>query len=152
MINKKYQNINNINILKNIASSFTDHLQLDDVVYLSGDLGAGKTTFIRYCIEEMIKDDKIIVTSPTFSIMNTYSNNMFSILHVDLYRVKNLAEVYALNLHEISKKHLLFIEWPEYGMSLVPKATFLVEIQCNENLSRSITINSISSHRPNTYD
>lgn len=82
------------------------------IVLLYGEIGAGKTTFIKYCIEEQL--NKEFVTSPTFNIVNIYKTKDHStILHLDLYRIKSYTELYDLGIEGFFNKAMLFIEWPE---------------------------------------
>ena len=79
-------------------------------------MGVGKTTFVKYLINNLqLKFGKKTteVTSPTFNIMNEYSISDIVVKHYDLYRIKSSNELNELNLFENNKEEILFIEWPE---------------------------------------
>ena len=76
-----------------LASKFSKKLKPGNVVFLYGEMGVGKTTFIRYLINNFQKNNKLElteVTSPTFNLLNEYRINQFKINHYDLYRLKKL--------------------------------------------------------------
>lgn len=95
------------------------------VVGLYGELGTGKTTFTQFIAKELKVKRK--VASPTFVIMKKYllsENSVFSSLfHLDAYRLKNEKELIHLGWEEIigNKEHLVFIEWPENVIKVIPK-------------------------------
>ena len=79
-------------------------------------MGVGKTTFVKYLINNLqikYKQKVTEVTSPTFNIMNEYNLGNFIIKHYDLYRLKSDEELKDLNLFDNNNKEILFIEWPE---------------------------------------
>ena len=99
-----------------IAKNFSNILKRGDVVYLYGEIGVGKTTFIRYLINSFQKKNKLRlteVTSPTFNLVNEYDVGSFTIQHFDLYRLKNSLEIKNIGLFENSEQLLTLIEWPE---------------------------------------
>jgi tRNA threonylcarbamoyladenosine biosynthesis protein TsaE len=90
------------------------------VIYLSGDLGSGKTTFTKGLIRGLGFEG--LVTSPTFSIVETIETELFLIFHIDLYRLERAQEVIELGLHEepnYKKPSIIIIEWPEKGHHLI---------------------------------
>jgi len=90
------------------------------VIYLSGDLGSGKTTFSKGLIRGLGFDG--LVTSPTFSLIERIETELFLILHIDLYRLERSEEIIELELHEepnYSKPSIMIIEWPEKGHNLI---------------------------------
>tara|TARA_B100001057_G_C22298929_1_gene737484 strand:- start:187 stop:612 length:426 start_codon:yes stop_codon:yes gene_type:complete len=92
-----------------------------NIILLFGDLGAGKTTFVReYCNFLGVKD---VVSSPSFLILNTYEFDNVVINHLDLYRVKNEEELDTIGLFDIleNNSNLIFIEWPDNYFSLLKK-------------------------------
>ena len=92
-----------------------------NIILLFGDLGAGKTTFVRkYCNFLGIKD---VVSSPSFLILNTYESKNVVINHLDLYRVKNEEELDTIGLFDIleNNSNLIFIEWPDNYLNLLKK-------------------------------
>ena len=99
-----------------LAYKFIKKIKPGIIIFLYGEMGVGKTTFIRYLINGLQKENKIEtteVTSPTFNIMNEYKINELTIKHYDLYRLKSTEELNNLNLFEKNDKSILLIEWPE---------------------------------------
>ena len=91
------------------------------VLYLSGELGAGKTTFARGFLRALGVADE--VRSPTYTLIELYRTGALTAVHVDLYRVRDAAELDALGLREWAcGGHLWLIEWPERGGSRLPPA------------------------------
>lgn len=116
-----------------IAKDFCKELTIGDVVGLIGELGTGKTLFIRgVCNYFQVEE---IVTSPTFTIMNQYmgrhKENEFNIIHIDLYRIKNLQEIIDLGFLEIiaTPNSIVLIEWAEKAENLIPKPYYRIEFQ-----------------------
>ena len=99
-----------------IAKKVSKLIKVGDVLFFYGDIGVGKTTFIKYLINNLQKINRsklTEVTSPTFSIVNEYKVGNTKILHYDLYRIKDKKELKNIGLLENNKDALLLIEWPE---------------------------------------
>ena len=110
-----------------------------NVIAFSGELGAGKTTFIQaLCRQLGVKTD---VNSPTFSIVNEYfTPEGASVYHFDLYRIEDPAELFDLGYEEyFFSGDLCFIEWPEKAMHLIPEDALVAEIKVEEDGSRMIS-------------
>jgi N-acetylmuramate 1-kinase len=84
-----------------------------DLVTLSGDLGAGKTTFARALIRLLARDPDLEVPSPTFTLMQVYEGVDFPIVHADLYRIEQPRELADLGWDEAADGALVLVEWPE---------------------------------------
>ena len=84
-----------------------------DLVTLSGDLGAGKTTLARALIRELVGEPQLEVPSPTFTLMQVYDTPKFPIVHADLYRIKSPDELIELGWDEAAEGALLLVEWAE---------------------------------------
>jgi len=87
-----------------------------DVVFLYGDIGVGKTTFVRFLINNLEVENGIKasdILSPTFNIVYDYDIGKIKILHYDLYRLKNYNDILELGMFETSKNNIKIIEWPE---------------------------------------
>ena len=101
---------------KEFAEDFLDKIKPNYIVFLYGEMGVGKTTFIKYLVNSFQKKNKLKiteVTSPTFNLLNQYDLNKFIINHYDLFRLKNDDELKNLDLFEDNLNAVLLIEWPE---------------------------------------
>jgi len=99
-----------------LAKNFSKILKKGDIVFFHGEIGVGKTTFIRYLVNFFqIKNhlDLTEVTSPTFNLVNEYDVGIFTIQHYDLYRLTNSDETKNIGLLEDQKDILTLVEWPE---------------------------------------
>jgi tRNA threonylcarbamoyladenosine biosynthesis protein TsaE len=117
------------------------------VVALSGDLGAGKTTFVQTLAKELGVTDT--VTSPTFTIMKSYATTsqwFENLVHLDVYRLEDINETTPLRLSEILKmpNTLVCIEWAEKIKEILPANTIYVDIKSLPNEVREITITNLS--------
>ena len=99
-----------------LAKKISKILKKNDVVFFHGEIGVGKTTFIRYLINCLQVNNHLNpseVTSPTFNLVNEYDVGVFIIQHYDLYRLTNSNETKNIGLLENYKEILTLIEWPE---------------------------------------
>ena len=99
-----------------LAKKLQKKLKPGDIIFLYGEMGVGKTTFIRYLINEFQKKNKTTLTeftSPTFNIMNEYYINQIKINHYDLFRIKSFQETKNLGLFENRLDSINLIEWPQ---------------------------------------
>ena len=102
-------------ITAEIAKEFTNIFVNGDIVFLIGEMGVGKTTFVRYLINEFQKKNNLDlteVTSPTFNILNEYQIEDINIKHYDLYRLKEFDEINNLGILKDTENSLILIEWP----------------------------------------
>ncbi|RPG05623.1 MAG: tRNA (adenosine(37)-N6)-threonylcarbamoyltransferase complex ATPase subunit type 1 TsaE [Pelagibacteraceae bacterium TMED267] len=115
-INNSKLDISNIDTTKKLAEDFVNRLKKGSFVFLYGEIGVGKTTFVKHFINtyQIYKNLEISeVTSPTFSLMNEYEIGEVVIKHYDLYRLKSKSEIKNLDLFDVDKNTITFIEWPE---------------------------------------
>src|SRR5499426_2430753 len=91
-----------------------------DTVTLSGDLGAGKTTFVRSLIRYLAGDDTIEVPSPTFTLMQVYDLPQFPVVHADLYRLSGAAELSELGFDDLPDGAIVLLEWPDRAAGFLP--------------------------------
>ncbi len=95
-------------------------LEPGDLVTLSGDLGAGKTSFVRAMIRHLAGDDAVEVPSPTFTLVQTYELPRFSLVHADLYRLSGAAELAELGFDDLPERSLVLLEWPDRAAGFLP--------------------------------
>ena len=102
-----------------LAADIALALMPDDLVTLSGDLGAGKTTIARSIIRTLAGDETIEVPSPTFTLLQLYELPRFPVVHADLYRVTTLAELSELGWEEAAEGAAVLVEWPERASAFI---------------------------------
>lgn len=103
--------ISKIEEWQNVIDEILPHFQ-HNILLLKGNLGAGKTTFSQFLLKNLGSNDE--VSSPTYSIVNEYDSPKGTIFHFDLYRMKNINEVYDIGMEEyLDNSYLCIIEWPE---------------------------------------
>ena len=101
---------------KELAKEFTKYLKGGEFVFLYGEMGVGKTTFIKYFINEYQKINNLTqteITSPTFSLLNEYQVKDIRIKHYDLFRINRKEDINNLDIFEKDNKLITLIEWPQ---------------------------------------
>ena len=99
-----------------LAKDFSKILKKGDIVFFHGEIGVGKTTFIRYLVNHLQAKNSLNpteVTSPTFNLVNEYDVGIFIIQHYDLYRLVDVEELKNIGLLENYEELITLIEWPE---------------------------------------
>ena len=102
-------------LTKELAKEFTKYLKGGEFVFLYGEMGVGKTTFVKYFINEYQKINnltQIEITSPTFSLLNEYQLKDIRIKHYDLFRINRKEDINNLDIFEKDNKLITLIEWP----------------------------------------
>ena len=134
------------NKTKEFADTFSTKIKIGDIIYLYGEVGVGKTTFIKYLINIIQKKNKLEpseVTSPTFNILNEYQIKQIKINHYDLFRLKSPDEVKNLGLFEDTFKSITLIEWPQI-IKEKPKNLIEISFKYDENhKKRSVQIKGL---------
>lgn len=133
---------------KELAKDLTHYLKGGEIIYLYGEMGVGKTTFVRHLINQFQKDKNLNiteVTSPTFNLLNEYEINDLVIKHYDLFRLKNKSEIINLDLFENNQNTITLIEWPQ----LIDKKKSIKTIDLifsykNEFNNRSVKIDGLN--------
>ena len=101
---------------KSIAKIFSNNIKVGNILFIKGELGVGKTTFIKYLINFLQLKKKQLITevpSPTFNLVNEYHLESLIIKHYDLYRINDEKELNSLGIFEDISKQITLIEWPE---------------------------------------
>ena len=103
-------------LTKELAKEFTKYLKGGEFVFLYGEMGVGKTTFVKYFINEYQKINNLTqteITSPTFSLLNEYQVKDIRIKHYDLFRINRKEDINNLDIFEKDNKLITLIEWPQ---------------------------------------
>jgi tRNA threonylcarbamoyladenosine biosynthesis protein TsaE len=129
---------NGLNEIEKAAKVFMQQTQHTKHFAFYGEMGAGKTTFIKQLCKLLQTTD--VVTSPTFSIINEYHTlTDRHIFHFDFYRIKDIEEVYNIGYEDyFYSNHYCFVEWPELVEELLPDTMLKVRIIVLEDGSREI--------------
>ena len=101
---------------RELAEKLTSYFNGGEYVFLYGEMGVGKTTFVKYFINKFNMDEKLElteVTSPTFNLLNEYKTKNFTIKHYDLFRIKNSLEVKDLDIFDMNNQTITLVEWPQ---------------------------------------
>ncbi len=103
-------------LTKELAKEFTKYLKGGEFVLLNGEMGVGKTTFVKYFINDYQKKNNLTqseITSPTFSLLNEYKVKDIRIKHYDLFRINKKEDINNLDIFEKDNKLITLIEWPQ---------------------------------------
>ena len=101
---------------RELAEKLTSYFKGGEYIFLHGEMGVGKTTFVKYFINKFQTDEQLKlteVTSPTFNLLNEYKTKNFTIKHYDLFRIKNSLEIKDLDIFDVKSQTITFIEWPK---------------------------------------
>ena len=131
--------IQSLDLIHKAAQEFIKNMGTNKIYAFYGNMGAGKTTFIKAICQELGVED--IITSPTFSLVNEYTSNKLNepIYHFDFYRIKKIEEVYDMGYEDyFYSGHLCFLEWPELIEDLLPEDAVKVEINVNADGTRTV--------------
>ena len=129
-----------------LASTFLKKIKPGCFIFLYGEIGVGKTTFIRYLINQFQKLNKLKiteVTSPTFNLLNEYQINDFKINHYDLFRLKSTEEIKNLDLFEDNKNTITLVEWPQIIKEKPKNLIELVFEYGKDHKTRSVQIKGL---------
>jgi len=101
---------------ENLSKKFANIIKSEDVVFLYGEIGTGKTTFVRFLINHLEVENKIKksdILSPTFNIVYDYEIGKIKIHHYDLYRLKSYKDILELGMFDNLRDYIKIVEWPE---------------------------------------
>jgi len=127
---------------KDLAGRVAEKSRPGDVIALYGDLGSGKTTFVRFFVEALGLHAR--VQSPTFIISRKYSGDI-NINHIDLYRIQDSMEVRDLGIDEMftEKKSITLIEWPELLEDILPENCVKIRFEYVDENTRRINVQGL---------
>ena len=101
---------------QNFSKNISKIIDAGDVIFLYGEIGVGKTTFVRFLVNHLEVENgikKSDILSPTFNIVYDYDVGSTKIIHYDLFRLKNYKDIYQLGMFETSQDCIKIVEWPE---------------------------------------
>lgn len=134
--------VNDLSALPNAAAQLLAFAGEEKIFIFDGDMGAGKTTFIKtFCQVLGVAD---VVSSPTYSIVNEYESVKGSVYHFDFYRIKDIQEAYDLGYEEyFYGGGICLIEWPERVAELLPDHLVKVEISIVDESRRIFNFSKV---------
>jgi tRNA threonylcarbamoyladenosine biosynthesis protein TsaE len=121
-----------------VGAELAARLVLGDVVTVSGELGSGKTTFVRGACEALGVRER--VTSPTYTIGHRYHGSRGEVSHLDLYRFQGVSAAEWGDLEPYFEDAIAFVEWPEAGEGVLPSPRFAVRLGHDEGDRRLVAI------------
>jgi tRNA threonylcarbamoyladenosine biosynthesis protein TsaE len=121
-----------------LAAELAGRLVAGDVVTVSGELGSGKTTFVRGACTALGVRER--VTSPTYTIGHRYHGERGAVSHLDLYRFEGVSSAEWGDLEPYFDDAIAFVEWPEAGAGVLPPARFAVRLRHAETTRRMVSI------------
>lgn len=132
-----------VNQTQEIASKLAQKYKLGKVIALSGDLGAGKTTFAQGFAKSLGINQTLL--SPTFTLIRQYkipNASLQTLYHIDLYRIEDISDIHSLGLQDIlaEKKNIVLIEWAQRLGSLLPPDTITIKLSIISKQQRRIEV------------
>lgn len=123
--------------MEELGAGLARHLPGVRVVFLTGDLGAGKTTLVRGLLHAL--GHQGVVTSPTFTLMETYPLAGLTVVHIDLYRLEDPAELEQLAIRDyLDEQSVLLVEWADRARTGLPEPDCEVHIAVNDLGQRDV--------------
>ena len=135
--------LNSLEETKKFSKKISKIIKAGDIIFLYGEIGVGKTTFVRFFVNNLetmknIKNSEVL--SPTFNIVYDYEVGDIKIQHYDLYRLKNFKDISQLGMFETSNEGIIIVEWPEL-IKIKPKDRIEIEFQYSKLIdSRKVKI------------
>jgi len=137
MKNEAYQ-ITELSQLQEVATELKQFVKPGEVVYLLGDLGAGKTTFAQFFLQACGVVEH--VKSPTYTLYETYQVDEKQFVHMDLYRLTDPEELYFLGIEDlVNDSNIILVEWPQKGAGVMPDSDWLLDFKLNK-LNRTLRV------------
>jgi tRNA threonylcarbamoyladenosine biosynthesis protein TsaE len=126
---------------ENIARTFAKSIDTKKPVFVAmfGDLGVGKTAFVRGVASVLAPDAR--VKSPTFTVVNEYRGGKAPLYHFDVYRIEDEDDLYSVGFYDYLQKGICIVEWSENILDSIPNGAYRVKIERTQNENeRTITI------------
>ncbi len=141
LLNKTVQKqIDTLEQLEAVANELSAKIKAGDVVFLLGDLGAGKTTFTQFFLKACGVTEH--VKSPTYTLYETYQVVQQTYVHMDLYRLSDPEELFFMGIEDLlNGEHIVLVEWPQKGAGVLPEADWILTFKYQQ-LNRNLTITS----------
>ena len=140
---------------KNLSKKISKIINAGDVIFLYGEIGVGKTTFVRFFINHLEVENgmkKSDILSPTFNIAYDYDIGKIKVYHYDLFRLKNYKDILELGMFETSKNHIKIIEWPEL-IDSKPKDRIDIQFQYSKLIDyRTVEIKGFGRWKDYKFD
>ena len=125
---------------ESIAGKLAESLQPNDVIALEGDLGAGKTQFVRGLVKALGGDGRA-VSSPTFVLLNVYQTPLLAVYHLDAYRVGGAEDFSGIGFTELLEQNgVVVVEWPSRVKEILPPRRINITFEITGKTARKITI------------
>lgn len=124
-----------------VAGEVAKELHPGGVLALYGDLGAGKTAFVRGLVRALCPECLPLVHSPTFAIVNEYRGEQVTVYHFDLYRLRDEDDLYSTGFYEcLGGEGIVVTEWSENFPEVFPEGTLRLKLEALENGERRLTL------------
>ena len=148
-------NLNSIKDTKSLSIKISKIIGTGDIIFLYGNIGVGKTTFVRFLINNLEAENgikKSDILSPTFNIVYEYDIGDIKIFHYDLYRLKNYKDILQLGMFEISNNYIKIVEWPEL-INSKPKDRIDIQFKYSKLMDyRTVKINGFGKWKDYKFD
>ena len=140
---------------QNFSQSISKIISAGDIIFLYGEIGVGKTTFVRFIINHLVNEKGIKnseVLSPTFNVVYDYNVGNINILHYDLFRLKNYKDISQLGIFETSQDCIKIVEWPEL-IEIKPKNRIDILFQYSKLVnSRKVRISGFGKWKDHKFN
>ena len=130
--------ITDLKALFEFATKFIPILKSKPLIFLEGDLGSGKTTFVRLLLESLGYND--VVPSPTFNLMNLYNVRDYKICHCDIFRLTSSNELFNLAIEDLIGDNIVIVEWPDLLKKIIHHDYINISFELNNKNERHIVV------------